>query len=142
MNRSTPVKKYDGISMLIIGVIIIATVSVGWWAWVNFSPKPLGDKMEYLGKEDFGNILGFDTHPYSVYYYGTDMTKDEVITYFSKATLNYQTQEKANETLLNFTLNGKEFFVTYYKDLNVFRSKSQTGISIDSFHYADAQKSL
>ncbi len=65
-----------------IGLPII--VAVGLWAFLSFTPKSLGDKLEYLGKEDLGGGLFFsDSKPYSVYYYGTDMSKEELEKYFS-----------------------------------------------------------
>lgn len=70
MNRIISFAKKHKIITILAVIVIIGTA---WWAWVNFSSKPLGDKMEYLGKKDYGNVFGFDYHPYSVYYYGTDM---------------------------------------------------------------------
>lgn len=105
-------------------------------------PHPLGDKMEYLGKEDYGNVFGFDSHPYSVYYYGTDMSEEEIIKYFKKATLNYHTAESTNETLMNFTVDGKEFYLTYYKKLDTFESNKKAGVSLTNSHFIEAQKSL
>jgi hypothetical protein len=69
-----------------LGIIAgLMVVMLGWWAWNEFAPRPLGNKLEYLGKETYGNIFGFDSFPTSIYYYGTDMTVDETVDYFSKA---------------------------------------------------------
>ena len=66
--------------------------------------------MEYLGKEDYGNILGFDSRPYSVYYYGTDMEPEEMKDYF---TAQYSPQENLAYKNASFTTDGKDFMFTY-----------------------------
>lgn len=69
--------------IILLFVVSIVVVGVGLWCWNQFTPRPLGDKLEYLGKEDYG---GWFMRPYSVYSYATDMTSEEIIEYFNKKT--------------------------------------------------------
>lgn len=68
--------------ILIIAVIIIAGV-IGWNVYDAVRPRPLGQEMVYLGKKDYGNIFGFDSYPYSVYYFGTDLDETAMKDYFT-----------------------------------------------------------
>lgn len=129
-------KKHKIITVLVLVVI----VSTAWLAWGNFSPKPLGDKMEYLGKEDYGNILGFDTHPYSVYYYGTDMSEEELVGYFD-ANLKHPVDNKAGYADVYFTKSGEDFYMTYEASSNFKTSKKYT-ISMTDEYYNIAKKHL
>lgn len=82
-NKPVGKKKQLIIFGSIFGIILLL---FGWWAFVNLRTYPLGDKLEYLGKQDLGGGLFFsDSRPYSEYYYGTDMTAEEVVGYFRGA---------------------------------------------------------
>lgn len=49
-------------------------------------PQNLGQQLEYVGKDDLGCVLWWcEVEPYSVYYYATDMSTDQLKSYFSKA---------------------------------------------------------
>lgn len=108
-----------------IVILVIATVAVllvGWWGWWQFGPKPLGDKLEYIGKFDGGCIWICDSEPYTDYYYATDMTPQEVVDYFKGANLlNYdeltEWQGSKNSTAtFTFSTRGKEITITYYNN--------------------------
>src|SRR5687768_7668991 len=66
-------------------LIIFAVLIIGIGGWIAYDnrPRPLGDEMVYLGKEDYGNIFGFDSAPGSVYYYATDMDEEGMKDYFT-----------------------------------------------------------
>ena len=77
--------KRHKVMTIITGILLVA---VATWSISNVIPHPLGDKMEYLGKEDYGCWVGFcDSQPASIYYYGTDMDTRGVTEYFKKSTV-------------------------------------------------------
>jgi hypothetical protein len=150
--QTRKISKKQKILMAIAGVVIIL---VGWWSYLNFMPHPLGDKLEYLGKKDFGGGLFFYDHrPYTVYYYGTDMTADEVVAYFKGATLNNPTDLKANNAFeLTFSLRSPDtdnpIYIEYYFDgkeysqtHNLKTAPKQHLITISEEDYDSARKSL
>ena len=113
-----PKKKY--IFFGIIPGILLALF--GWWAYGNLRSYPLGDRMEYLGKQDLGGGLFFsDSRPYSEYYYGTDMTAEEVVRYFKGARIDDASElEGVQESggsprlFLTYKKSAESFVVTYY----------------------------
>lgn len=112
------IKKHK-ISTTVFGIIVVL---LSWWTVVNFMPHPLGDKMEYLGKEDYGNVFGFDSYPYSVYYYGTDMSEEEIAQYLS-ADLRRPIEDKGAYTDVDLTKNGEDFYLTYESSSKFTTSK-------------------
>jgi hypothetical protein len=87
MNNSVKRKTLSKKVIVIIStIVLIILIPILWFAYTTFSPKPLGDKLEYIGKRDYGCIIFCDSKPGSVYYYATDMNPDEMTKYFSKAT--------------------------------------------------------
>jgi len=72
--------------------------------------------MEYLGKEDYGNIFGFDEAPYSVYYYGTDMEPKEIVKYLKDTTLKHPIEDKGQYTDVWLTYKGKTVSITYVQE--------------------------
>jgi hypothetical protein len=131
---------------VIVGILVI---SLSWWAWNEFVPRPLGDKLEYLGKKDYGNLLGFDSFPYSVYFYSTDMEASEAVEYFAKGHIidEPSTQKETSFTLQ--TSNGETFRVSFYtkdafedKYSNLPKPKNDYVLSIPSFKYNVAKDSL
>ena len=68
---------------LLFAILLLAVGAISWLTYDTIRPHPLGDQMQYLGKENHGNILGFDSKPYSVYYYGTDMDSGAIKSYFN-----------------------------------------------------------
>ena len=79
--KNRPSKKQK----IILAIIGLTVVLISWWAWGNFGPNPLGDKLEYLGKKDYGCVWICDSQPGTMYYYETGMTPKEVTDYFKKA---------------------------------------------------------
>lgn len=133
-------KKYPTTSIVVAIVLIL----IAWWAWVSFSPKPLGDGLEYLGKKDFGNIFGFDSKPYSDYYYGTDMDEKELEHYFKGASLKSNTPTSPSEMRMTLAFQNEEFVLYYNQDHTSapFISNKKNMVVISSFHYTLARKSL
>lgn len=109
LDASDFIKKHK--TLPIVFVLVVALCC--WWAYANFMPHPLGGRMEYLGKEDLGNILGFDEAPYSVYYYGTDMEPKEIVKYFKDTTLKHPIEDKGQYTDVWLTYKGKTASITY-----------------------------
>jgi hypothetical protein len=101
-------------------------------------PHPLGEKMEYLGKEDYGNVFGFDYHPYSVYYYGTDIEPEDMAGYFG-AELEWPIENKLTYIDVNLTKNGRGFYLTY-KTSDTFKTSKKYVVSIKDEYYSIAKK--
>jgi hypothetical protein len=92
--KTTKTPRISKKQKLLLGIAGIFVVLAGWWGYVNFMPHPLGDRLEYLGKENLGGGLFFrDYAPYSVYYYGTDMSVEEVVRYFKGARLAHPLEQ-------------------------------------------------
>ena len=123
-------------------VLAILVALCAWWAWGQLTPHPLGSKMEYLGKEDYGNIFGFDSAPNSEYYYGTDMSMGEVVQYFRGVEKGYS--YATNATIISFTYNKESFDIAYYQDKNntSFNTNKKHVISLLKEDYAPAKKAL
>lgn len=85
-----------------------------WWAWGQFAPRPLGERLEYLGKRDHGNWLGFDSFPYSTYFYGTDMDAKKSIEYFTKANLIDEPGTSSSTSFVLQSPSGETFRVNFY----------------------------
>lgn len=118
----------------------IAVALVGWWIIANFITYPLGDKMEYLGKKDFGNVLGFDTYPYSVYYYGTDMDEEELVGYF-ESNLEHPIEDKGAYTDIYLTKDGVGFYLAYEAS-SEFKTSKRHVVSISDEQYTIAKRFL
>ncbi|MDX2776570.1 hypothetical protein PV379_04360 [Streptomyces caniscabiei] len=143
------IKKYPTTSIVLAALLAF----LSWWAWVNFSPKPLGDKMEYLGKKDYGNIFGFDSKPYSVYYYGTDMDEGEIGQYFKDVSSPEEVSQELGDgysaPILSFKSQKGNFTLVFYSNNldAVMRNKSFTNtkkylVSILDSDYPTALESL
>lgn len=132
------VKKHKTLSIILVLIVALCA----WWAWSAFAPHPLGDKMEYLGKEDYGNIFGFDSAPNSVYYYGTDMSIGEVEQYFRGVEKGHSYQ--TNATVISFTHDKESFDIAYYQDKNntSFNTNKKHVVSLLKEDYAPAKKAL
>lgn len=116
-----------------------------------FMPHPLGDKLEYIGKEDLGGGLLFrDAASYSLYYYGTDMTPEQIAEYFK----NGNVLEKSNTTDYGSSLrikapNGETIDIDItpanilqQNDPKAPRSDKKYILQIPSFKYDAAKSSL
>lgn len=94
--------------------------------------------MTYLGKRDYGNIFGFDSKPYSVYYYGTDMDEMEIRAYF---TATYSPLENIAIKQTRFVSSDGNFVLTYEKQ-SLFSTSKKYTVSITDSQYALASKHL
>lgn len=135
------VKKHK-ILTIILAISILLLV---WWAFVNLTPKPLGDKMEYLGKVDSGGGLFFrDYAPSSTYYYGTDMEPTELTGYFREAT--YAPIDNFARKHAFFTTTEKDFMFIYLdgyaKQSIPYTSNKKYIVSIQDSEYPIAKKHL
>lgn len=110
-------------------VLIVLALPIYWlgslaYPYVNrVLPKDLGPGFEYVGRTDYGcwyPLCG--SQPGSSFYFGTDMTIEEVQKYFKKAapthTSNVQSSNSgfSNRTLFFRTKSGQDFGITYYDD--------------------------
>ena len=134
------IKRHKVMSVVLTLIIALCL----WWAWAQFAPHPLGDKMEYLGKEDYGNILGFDSAPNSIYYYGTDMNLEEVEKYFGKAKLEHSHEETVDSTIMIFNADKSEFSLMYYSNKQAvsFTTKKKYIVSALASQYNTAKSYL
>jgi hypothetical protein len=105
---------------LIVMSIIVALL-LGWWAWSYFGPKPLGDRLEYIGRTDSGYIPFISDSKFSAsYYYATTMNPKEILSYFKKSNPDDISDLKDNENpdLATFSLRSpgvnNPIYITYY----------------------------
>ncbi|HEU5122054.1 MAG TPA: hypothetical protein VFT59_04360 [Candidatus Saccharimonadales bacterium] len=142
-------------------IIAIASVVIGvaalwlWlapWVWYDNGPKPLGEKMEYVGKRDYGCWLGFcDSKPGATYYYATDMNVEEVVRYFGKAKLLRTSPADSfhRYSTLEFNTQKADFEIKIYTDksdeskhINIQEPTKKYMISIPHFDYSVAKEAL
>ena len=100
--------------LAILGIVILL---IGWWAWGQFAPKPLGDRLVYIGREDYGNFPFFsDSKPGVNYRYTTGMSIHETEKYFKNASLFKPTEQDSGNlrVWLHSTKQNKEFIIYYY----------------------------
>lgn len=120
-------------------VITIVIVLSSWWAITTFMPHPLGEKLEYLGKKDYGCWIGFcDSKPASTYYYGTDLEPSEMQTVFSA---QYSPLDNLAFKNARFTSSDGEFIFTYETTRSFSTSKKYV-ISIVNSQYTIAKEHL
>lgn len=130
-------------TMIIIAILIVGVG--GWITYDNVRPRPLGDKMVYLGKEDYRNIFGFDYLPASIYYYGTDLNIEDIPLYFKKSILLQKPFSENGKATINLqTPSGETIYIYHYasSDLSLFNTKKTYVIEIPSFKYQIALDSL
>ncbi len=143
--------------VFIVTFIFVAVVSV--FVYVNI-PKDIGGRLHYIGRKDYG-CMPFPfffvcfNDPGSVYYYSTDLTQDELKTYFTKAQFAPNEADgggfSANYNFdhLHFKKDDEEFVFSYYDNTQaVLNDKDLKGtghpyvISIGDFDYDLARSSL
>ena len=129
-------------------------IAGGWWVYTALKPEPtypLGDRMEYLGKEDYGCYGICDSYPGSIYYYDTDMSIEEVIDYFKRASVAEQPETLNGETYFGIkTPSGETVYMEYYVDKasrlkdTAFRQKSTQDhlLLVSNSEYQAAKDSL
>lgn len=138
MKVFSKIKKLRPLTKALIAISILVIGIGGWVTYDNARPRPLGNEMVYLGKKDYGNIFGFDSKPYSVYYYGTDMDKDSFANYFSA---KYTPLSNLDYKNARFT-DGQETFKFIYVNDAPFHTTKAHIVSIVSDQYEIAKKYL
>jgi hypothetical protein len=148
-------KKYFIFEIIIL--VVLALGFGGWWAYVNFAPHPLGDKLEYLGKRNYGCIIFCDVGPGSTYYYSTNMSIEEVVRYFRQAKLDVPSRiadwRSAGETSPRIHLTnqktGKQFTIGYIENGNeivtmyhLTPSNKLHVLEVDRDYYSSIKSSL
>jgi hypothetical protein len=136
--------------LLTIAIFVIGVV--GWVVYVNkVVSYPLGDRLEYVGKRDFGCYGLCDSAPTSTYYYATDMTVEEVEGYFRGARLVqlYQPDKYQVYTTFYFDNDNYDFNIHYYptlsdigEEINLNHSDKKHYIGLAKSKYDTAKKSL
>ena len=115
------IKKHGLLSIAIVLFVIIG----GWLFFASQKTYPLGDKLEYIGKDDYGCVLMCDSDPASTYYYATDMSVDDIAHAFKNATED-DTPQVSSTTVNNQDVqikwlsfkdtNGRSFYIDFYED--------------------------
>jgi len=141
------------IAIILDAIILIIVGLIAFSAWQSNQPHPLGDRLEYVGKQDYGYGLS-DGPPSTEYYYATDMTVDEVASYFNKTELYKGSPTSINKMsdyasiLLSNKSSHVSFEVDFYDHGSTYDSMSHliNGkkyiISINAKDYAIAKQSL
>jgi len=143
---------------LILGLIIVGAAGFFVYYIIAASPKPLGNKLEYIGKDSYGCWLVCDSNPSSVYYYATDMNAEEVVKYFKKAQIDNPEdiiQDKDAPISFTFSLSlpdtQRSLYIFYYNqgreyvrdsNFNLKVSSKRHLITIDSDDYTFAKDLL
>jgi hypothetical protein len=156
-----PNKFYSRFQLILAITVVVAFICLvaAWffpWVWHDPRPKPLGDRLEYIGKFDTG-CAGFPClgggPPSATYYYATDMSMEEVMGYFKGADAEENPVRESEFTDIIFrSTSTKEGFVVYYhndtymdkeqqKQLGLKQTNKQV-VSINASYYEIAQKSL
>lgn len=140
----------------LLAFLIILAIFIGiglWltpWVWYDNTAKPLGDRLEYVGKHNYGCVVGFcDSKPGATYYYATDMSVEDTIHYFQKAKLAKEPQQESKSTYVQMKRDNTNFTFDYYdvknKDqLGPFEKKfsNKNVVDINANDYQAAKNSL
>lgn len=65
--------------MIMIGVVV---GSIFFILFPSLQSHPLGEKVQYVGVESFGRAPLTDSSRYDLYYYGTNLSPEELALYF------------------------------------------------------------
>jgi hypothetical protein len=160
MKKDPKEKKKTLINVIIaaVSIIIVAAIFIirfTPWVWYDHSAKPLGSRMEYIGKHDYGCAPGpcIGGEPGTTYYYATDMSIEEVESYFKEAKLKEQPQPESETTSI-WLHNDKMddgFVINYYKKAYIDKeTQRQLGLKetdkdvlkLDARYYPIAKDSL
>jgi len=129
---------------------VIVVLLSAWAIWLQIMPHPLGDKLEYVGKEDYGSWLPLSsTRPASIYYYATDMTPEEVEAYFRKAKPHHPIDHSQWATRI-WLKHGEDFLlIKYYTPEDIRQhdnipklNDSRSVVGIASEQYDVARRAL
>jgi len=127
----------------------IAVLLVGWAIWLQIMPHPLGDKLEYVGKEDYGSWLPLSsTRPASLYRYETSLNEEELAQYFNRHTRAERSEWNfGKQTIVYKNIATNQSFVIFFYNKN--DAKRALGINtemnivvIPDRHYEAAKNSL
>jgi len=152
----TKKKKY-AISIISIVILLIVGI-IGWFVYQQVQPHPLGNKLEYVGKQDYGCLFFCDSNPTTNYYYETDMSLDDLEVYFENAqivskpvqtTTNFK-NDSTTLSLIQFSnvKSQKKFVLTYYSDGVLLAKDNNLNVSkkhilmVDSKDYNNVFSSL
>jgi len=148
--------------LIVVGIICFIFLSlVGWWGYSIYADSqktyPLGDRLEYIGKDSYGCWIICDSNPSSGFYYATDMNINEVVSYFRKAQLDnpeeIRPQDEGVPISFSLTLPNTQnpLYITYYDNapryihdskLNLKTTSKPHLITIDSEDYTATKDSL
>ena len=149
----TPTKKSHWLRNSIIASVVLLIGLVGGWIYLeNTKVYPLGDtnKLEYIGKVNYGCWWVCDANPVSTYYYATNMDIKEVALYFKRSTVSES--PRTIDRVVDFTLqteNGASIWINYYIDKNSMseigvmkKTNKKAVLSIPSFEYDTARAAI
>jgi hypothetical protein len=132
----------------VVGFVVIALLS-GWgvWSYVDSQKTyPLGDKLEYVGKSDYGCFYICSAWPGTTYYYATDMTAEEIVGYFKGAKLEKAPYEMSEAYFIVMSNNDKRIYLDLYKHRSHTSKEYTNGsagvLSIDKTNYNLLKDSL
>lgn len=156
-----PKKKFNStlIGLLAIGAIVIGVIAwITPWVHLDTRPKPLGERLEFIGKFDYGCYGGLcDSPPGASYFYASDMTAKEVGQYFQKAVLverpikEEYSKEEGGRYRLEFSIKQdtkKGFYLIFYDNgpiqsvKNGLKTTKKHLIEVDHTYYQIARDSL
>lgn len=137
-------------SILLVG-ILLSIISIA--TFNSLRAYPLGEKLEYIGKESSGGWFPMSSAaPSDLYYYATDMDAKEVVAYFPKAKLSGPLQNSSEYVSFDLvTSSEKKISVTLYLDKNTqvknipdpFKSTSKRHLfTVADYNYESLKQSL
>lgn len=113
--KSKPtISTYKRTGLAAVALIILGAVGV--WAFNTFRTYPLGSdgRVVYLGEQHSGD--GIVSPSYDEYYYGTDMTPEELAGYLGGEITN-ASGSSSDSSVYSFRMkNGKDATIFFYKD--------------------------
>lgn len=142
-------KIYRSNTVFKIVLTIAALLAVTWGVWrlvdAQIITHPLGNELGYIGQEHYGCPFICDSEPSVEYIYKTNMTLNEITTYFKHAKLNKElsdlnpTPSPNTSYFLRFTNSqtSKDFLVSYE-----FTRANGFTFFVDSKDYETAKASL
>ncbi|HEU5187329.1 MAG TPA: hypothetical protein VFT87_02380 [Candidatus Saccharimonadales bacterium] len=119
----------------VVAVVVIILALFGVKSYLVDQPKNLGPNLEYLGKRHtgcplplpLGYLLLCSSEPGEEYYFGTDMSEEELENYFTKAhslgTPTTGTSDGHSFKLLSFQpdFSNDIFYITYFENSEIIR---------------------
>jgi hypothetical protein len=125
-NKKLVDRKLGKKKIVLIVAAVLALLVAGWMVFSAVRTYPLGEdgRVVYLGKEGRGDIGPLSSSaPYDVYFYGTDMTPEELANYLG-AEIERATGVSSDSPSYEFRMkSGKSVPIQFY------REKSSTYIS-------------